>query len=182
MSFFTKAIGNTGRFFTKGVKPLGENFFRKGGGLDRLSKGLRQSSNVISGIGQGVKSLSQSPLVLAGGSVLGSYMGNPLLGAQLSAGGQALGSGLQEGATLLGAGREITNRNSYMSKKQQDDENRAIAMRNQRKSDRRERNDLEKLLPSVPSSPPFMRPAVMPPSYSVPALDYTNPAVNFSFG
>lgn len=177
MSFFTKAINNTGRFFTKGVKPLAENFFRKGGGLDNLSTGLRQSSNVIRGIGGGIKSVSQSPLVLAGGTMLGSYFGNPLLGGQIQAGGTALGSGLEGGATLLGAGREVTNRNKYMTKKQQEDENNAIARREMR----RERNVLEKSLPSVPITPP-MTVAPTVPVYSAPAIDYQNPAVNFSFG
>ncbi len=174
MSFFTKAIGNTGRFFTKGVKPLTENFFRKGGGLDGLSRGLRQSSNVIRGIGGGIKSVSQSPLVLAGGTVLGSYLGNPLLGGQIASAGSALGGGLEGGATLLGAGREVTNRNKYMTKKQQEDENNAIARRQMK----RERNVLEK---SVPITPP-MTVAPTIPVYTAPALDYQNPAVNFSFG
>jgi hypothetical protein len=182
MSFFTKAFNDTGRFFRKNVKPLGDNFFRKNtGGLDRLSRGLRQSSSVVGGLGKGVRELSQSPLVLAGGTVLGSYMGNPLLGAQLQAGGATLGSGLEEGSTLLGAGREITNRNKYMTNAQKQAEREGVANRQQRKAERRERNELEKLLPSVPTTPPMsVSPTI--PVYTAPALDYQNPAVNFSFG
>lgn len=186
MSFFTKAFNDTGRFFRKNVRPIGENFFRKNtGGLDRLSRGLRQSSSLIGGLGKGVREVSQSPLVLAGGSVLGSYVGNPLLGAQMMAGGTALGSGLEEGATLLGAGREITNRNKYMTdaQKQADRQSEANrqAIKEQRRAERRERNELEKLLPSVPTTPPMMvAPSV--PVYTAPAIDYANPAVNFSFG
>lgn len=185
MSFFTKAIGDTGRFFTKNIKPLGDNFFRKRtGGLDRLSRGLRQSSNVVAGLGQGVRTLSQSPVVLAGGTALGSYLGNPLLGAQMQAAGTSLGSGLETGATILGAGREITNRNKYMTDAQLDAEKRGEAMRAQRRAERRERNELEKQLPLPPATPPapVMRPAVIEPVYSVPALDYNNPNVNFTFG
>jgi len=182
MSFFTKAFNDTGRFFRKNVKPLGDNFFRKNtGGLDRLSRGLRQSSSVVSGLGKGVREVSQSPLVLAGGTVLGSYFGNPLLGGQLASGGAMLGSGLEEGATLLGAGREITNRNKYMTNEQKQAERQGEAMRQQRRAERRERNELEKLLPQVPTTPPMMvSPSV--PVYTAPALDYQNPAVNFSFG
>ena len=185
MSFFTKAIGDTGRFFTKNIRPLGDNFFRKRtGGLDRLSRGLRQSSNVVAGLGQGVKQLSQSPVVLAGGTALGTYLGNPLLGAQIAGAGSTLGSGLEEGATILGAGREITNRSNYMTKAQKDAEKRGEAMRAQRRAERRERNELERQLPLPPATPPVMRPAVIDPEpvYSVPALDYNNPNVSFSFG
>ena len=177
MSFFTKAIGNTGRFFTKGVKPLTANFFRKGGGLDGLSRGLRQSSNVIRGIGGGIKSVSQSPLVLAGGTMLGTYMGNPLLGTQIASGGSAIGSGLEGGATLLGAGREITNRNKYLTKEHRQNEEDAMM----RQIARRERNELEKQLPSVPTTPPVMRIEPQAPIYSVPAVDYQSPPVMFSF-
>lgn len=182
MSFFTKAIGDTGRFFTKNIRPLGDNFFRKRtGGLDRLSRGLRQSSNVVGGLGKGVRELSQSPVVLAGGTVLGSYLGNPLLGAQLQAGGATLGSGLEEGATLLGAGRQITNRNKYMTDAQIQADRQSEANRQQRRAERRERNELEKVLPSVPTTPP-MSVAPTIPVYTAPAIDYQNPAVNFSFG
>lgn len=174
MSFFTKAINDTGRFFRKSVRPIASNFFRKGGGLDGLSRGLRQSSNVARGIGGGVKSVSQSPLVLAGGTIVGSYLGNPLLGGQIASGGSALGSALEGGATLLGAGREVTNRNKYMSAQQRQDEENAMARRQMR----RERNELEKVSPSVP--PMSVAPTI--PVYSVPGLDYQNPAVNFSFG
>ena len=193
MSFFTKAIGNTGRFFTKGIKPMGVNFFRKGGGLDGLSRGLRQSSNVIRGLGGGIKQLSQNPVVQVGGNVLGTYlMGNPLLGTQLGVGGQALGSAFEEGSDLLKAGREITNRNKYMSAKQQQDENDMIA----RAKARRQRNILERQLPSVPNTvpvmkqqQPIMRAEAMPisvapavPIYSTQSLNpYGDPNVNFSF-
>jgi len=176
MSFFTKAIGNTGRFFTKGVKPLAVNFFRKGGGLDGLSSGLRQSSNIVRGIGGGIKSVSQSPLVLAGGTLVGTYMGNPLLGGQIASTGSAIGSGLEGGATLLGAGRQITNRNKYMTKEQRQDEEDAM----KRQKARRERNELEKQLPSVPTTP-VMRIEPQTPIYSVPSVDYQSPPVNFSF-
>ncbi len=177
MSFFTKTIGDSGRFFTKNIRPLGDNLFRKRtGGLDRLSRGLRQSSNVVAGLGQGVKQLSQSPIVLAGGTALGSYLGNPLLGAQIASAGSALGSGLEEGATILGAGREITNRNNYMTPQQKEAEKR----NEQRRGQRREYNELEKQLPLPPTTQPI---AIKPePVYSVPANDYSNPNVNFTFG
>ena len=63
MSFFTKIGRDTNRFFTKTAKPLVANFFRKGGGLDGLNTGLRQSSKIIGGIGGGVKKISQNPIL-----------------------------------------------------------------------------------------------------------------------
>jgi len=180
MSFFTKPFRTTSRFFNKQAKPLAENFFRKGGGLGKLSTGLRQSSNVLRGVGAGVKSLSQNPLVLAGGTVLGSYLGNPLLGAQIGAGGLALGTGIEEASTLLGGAREITNRNRYMSRNQREDENRAIAGREQRRRDRRVNNELERLLPSVPTAfaePIYDKPIAQP--VNIP--DYGNPNIPFFF-
>ena len=54
-------------------------------------------------------------------------------------------------------------------------------MRAERRAERRERNELEKVLPSVPTTPP-MSVAPTIPVYTTPAIDYQNPAVNFSFG
>ena len=179
MSFFTKPFKTTSRFFTKQAKPITENFFRKDGGLESLSKGLRQSSNVVRGVGQGVKKLGQNPLVLAGGTVLGSYLGNPLLGAELGAGLTSLGSGLEEGSTLLGAGREITNRNRYMSKKQRQDEKNAIANRKKMRAERRANNELERLLPSVPTA--FAEPIEKPIAQPVSIPDYLNPNIPVFF-
>ena len=180
MSFFTKIGRDTNRFFTKTAKPLVANFFRKGGGLDGLNTGLRQSSKIVGGIGGGIKNISQSPIVLAGGTVLGSYVGNPLLGSQIQQGGMALGEGLEGTSTLLGAGKTITNRNKYLSEKQQADEQAGIDRRN----NRREFNELERQLPSIPKTPPRMKNQYVPPVepiYSVPSVQPYTPPVHFSF-
>lgn len=178
MSFFTKIGKDTNRFFSKTVKPITANFFRKGGGLDGLNKGLRQSSKIVGGFGTGVKNVSQSPIVMAGGTIVGSYLGNPLLGSQIASGGQALGQGLEGASTVLGAGKVVTNRNKYLSKEQQAYEQNG----KNRQAERRERNELEKQLPSVPTSPPVMRvnTPITEPIYSVPPTPYT-PPVQFSF-
>ena len=144
MSFFTKGLRNTGRFFNKQAKPLARNFFRKGGGIEDLSRGLRQSSNVLKEVGSGVSKVSQNPLVLAGGTALGTYMGNPLLGVQLAGGGSMVGSGLEATGEILGGLRTLTNRNKYMSKKQI-----------RREEAREKRNELEKSIPKIPVSVPL---------------------------
>ena len=102
MSFFTKAIRKSGRFFNKQAKPLALNSFRKGGGIEDVSRGLRQGYNVMREIGSGITKVSQNPLLLAGGTAVGTYMGNQLLSVQLGAGGLALGTGLEGTAEILG--------------------------------------------------------------------------------
>ena len=156
MSFFKKGLRNTGRFFNKQTKPLARNFFRKGGGIEDLSRGLRQSSNVLKEVGSGVSKVSKNPLVLAGGTALGTYMGNPLLGVQLAGGGSMVGSGLEGAGEVLGGLRTLTNRNKYMSKKQI-----------QREEAREKRNELEKSIPKPPISVPI-QPIMAEPVFGIP--------------
>ena len=82
MSIFRKMNRGVGNIFKKGIQePIG-SFFRKEGGLDQFSVGLRKMGNTFQDTGSGIRQFSSNPLVRELGNAVGSAYGNPLLGQQ----------------------------------------------------------------------------------------------------
>lgn len=115
MSFFRKVNRGVGNLFRKGVQEPVGSFFRKEGGLDQFSVGLRKMGNTFQDTGKGIRKFSSNPLIVALGNVVGSTYGNPLLGKQIKDEGRLIGDGLKVSGDLLKLGREATNRKNYNS-------------------------------------------------------------------
>ena len=115
MSFFRKINRGVGNLFRKGVQEPVGSFFRKDGGLDQFSVGLRKMGNTFQESGKGVKKFSSNPLVVALGNMVGSAYGNPLLGTQIKDEGKLVGDSLKMSGDVLKLGRDVTNRKTYNS-------------------------------------------------------------------
>jgi hypothetical protein len=115
MSFFRKINRGVGNIFRKGVQEPVGSFFRKEGGLDQFSVGLRKMGNTFQESGKGVRQFSSNPVITALGNALGSYYGNPLLGTQIRDEGKLIGDSLTESGDMLKLGRDATNRKNYNS-------------------------------------------------------------------
>ena len=115
MSIFRKMNRGVGNIFKKGIQePIG-SFFRKEGGLDQFSVGLRKMGNTFQDTGKGVRQFSSNPLIIALGNLVGSAYGNPLLGKQIKDEGKLIGDSLKMSGDVLKLGRDVTNRNNYNS-------------------------------------------------------------------
>ncbi len=113
MSFFRKLNRDGGRFFRKNISnPVG-GFFRKGGGLDDFSSGLRKSGNTLQQIGGGIRQFSSNPLVMAGADILGSAYGIDNLGRDFKKEGKIVGENMRLGGDVFKLGSNLTNRNTY---------------------------------------------------------------------
>ena len=115
MSFFRKVNRGVGNIFRKGVQEPVGSFFRKEGGLDQFSVGLRKMGNTFQDTGSGIRQFSSNPLVRELGNAIGSAYGNPLLGQQISDEGRLVGDSLKASGDLLKLGRDVTNRKNYNS-------------------------------------------------------------------
>jgi hypothetical protein len=91
-----------GKFFNK-VKSGATKFFSKNGEgskiLGKVSSGFNQVGNIASRV-------ASSPIVQAGANALGSYIGDPTLGSQISSGAKLVNNVSKQGS-------QLTNQSNY---------------------------------------------------------------------
>ena len=91
------------RFFNK-VTNGANKFFGKGGTagtiLGKVSSGLKTVGNIADKV-------VSNPIVQAGGNALGAYVGDPMLGSQISTGAKLLSNATHHGNNVLERAQNI---------------------------------------------------------------------------